>query len=309
MYICIVILSLLCIYLITYILQLKHGIRNIKKELFLTKDKSYNRQITISLFDKDLSLMTVEINKNLDYQKKLKLESEKAEHKIKQSVSDIAHDLRTPLTVIKGNLQMIEQKEFLSEKGIEYLNICNEKADTIKKMADDFFELSILESDCTTASICRVNATNMLMQFIAENEAVIRIHNLTPDIHFPEKSVFINADEQMLMRIFSNLLNNIIKYAKDTFLISMEILDNDKCRITFANAVDEGQQFDTAHLFDRTYRGDKARRGSGAGLGLYIVKLLAEKQNAEVQAVNENNHIYLHVIFNMNKRILYNQPQ
>lgn len=290
-------LFLLCLYLIVYLVSMKTQIRNIKKELKRTRDKTYNRQLTISLFDNDLSLMTAEMNRNLDYQKHLKMESERAELQIKQSVSDIAHDLRTPLTVIKGNLQMIEKEEKLSEKGMNYLRICNEKSDAMKIMADEFFELSVLESDHSSAELCRVNATNVLMQFLADNEAVIRSSGLTPNVVFPEKSVFVLADEQMLVRMMSNLLNNVIKYAKDTFAIKLEFLEENKCGITFSNAVSSGQYFDTEHLFERTYRGDKARHGSGAGLGLYIVKLLAEKQGAEVNAARKDNVLHLNMVF------------
>ena len=120
--------------------MLKKELRNIRDELPLTRHKGYNRQLTISLFDKDLSETTAEMNRNLDYQKRLKLESEKAELSLKRSVSDIAHDLRTPLTVIKGNLQLMEQEEALSDRGLEYLRVCTEKADAMKVMADDFFD-------------------------------------------------------------------------------------------------------------------------------------------------------------------------
>lgn len=85
--------------------------------------------------------------KNLDYQKQLKLETEKAEKSIRRSVSDIAHDLRTPLMVIKGNLQMLQMEEKLSHKGEDYVGICRQKADEMREMADDFFQLSVLESD------------------------------------------------------------------------------------------------------------------------------------------------------------------
>lgn len=290
-------LFVLCIRLIIHIFALKREMRRVKEELPLTKQMSYNRQLTISILDKDLSEMAAEMNRNLDYQKQLKYETERGERNLKQSVSDIAHDLRTPLTVIKGNLQMLEREEQLSPRGIDYLRVCMEKSDAMKAMADDFFELSVLESDRSEPAMTRVNVTNSLMQFIADNEAVIRTNNLTPDIVFPEKSVFITADEAMLMRILGNLLNNVIKYAHGSF--GIELRSDEKCTITFSNAVDPSRQFDTEHLFDRTYRGDKARQGGGAGLGLYIVKLLAEKQGAEVKAARKNNELCISVIFSI----------
>ena len=113
----IIALTILCMILLVYIYRMKSQLRSIKEELVATRNKSYNRQVQVDLFDKDLTDMTKELNKTLDYQKQLKLETEKAEKAIRQSVSDIAHDLRTPLTVVKGNLQMLRMEESLSDKG------------------------------------------------------------------------------------------------------------------------------------------------------------------------------------------------
>ncbi len=291
---CIALLAV-CGVLVGRLLTIKQQLRVIREELIRTRDKSYNRQITVALVDNDLSEMTSTINENLDYQKTLKYETQQAERTIKQSVSDIAHDLRTPLTVIKGNLQMLEREEQLSDKGREYLRICGEKSDAMKSMADEFFELSLLESDTSAATLSKINATNMLMQFIVDNEAVIRGQSLEPDIQFPEKSVFILADEQLLIRMLSNLLNNVVKYATDEFTIRV-IGGEERCSIVFSNAVGD-RGIDPELLFQRTYMGDKARSGNGAGLGLYIVKLLAEKQQAIAKASVENGILSIDISF------------
>lgn len=302
MVIAIIISIVLAIALIAFavqLLSLKSEMRKLKTELELTRNKNYNRQLTVSLIDKDFSALVTEMNVNLDYQKQLKLQSERAERSLKQSVSDIAHDLRTPLTVIKGNLQMLEGEEKLSERGMEYLRICSEKSEAMKQMADEFFELSVLESDSTAVTLSKVNLTNLLMQFIADNEAVIRTCRLTPDVIFPEKTVFVQADEQLLMRMFSNLLNNIVKYAESEFTIALETND-DKCRVTFSNPVN-AENIDVEHLFERSYRADSSRHGTGAGLGLYIFRLLAAKQSAHVSAELKDNVLKISTVLNISE--------
>lgn len=291
--------------LILYVILLKKELHKMQKELEHTRKQNYNRQITISLLDRDLTNLATEVNKNLDYQKALKLEQEQAEKTLKQSISDIAHDLRTPLTVIKGNLQMIEKNDTLSSDALAYLHICQEKSDVLKTMVDDFFELSVLESEQTEVLLCKVDVTKLLMEFLIEHEAVIREHGLQPDIKLPQKSIFIHADEDMLNRMFSNLLNNIIKYAKDSFeirLVEEECKETGKenastCKIIFANELFDNRDLKVEYLFDRTYRGDKARTGSGAGLGLYIVKLLAQKQGAKVYAQKDDNFLFMVIEF------------
>ncbi len=300
-----VLLLLIAILLFVYVFFINRQLREISEELLLTRDESYNRQLTVSLMNRNLTRLAVEINRNLDYQKQLKLKSEQAELELKQSVSDIAHDLRTPLTVIKGNLQMLNQSGFVSESGRKYLKICREKTDVLRIMVDDFFELSVLESDHTVAQKKAVNMTSVLTRFIVDQEAVIREHGLTPDIIMPERDVIVSADEEMLNRMLGNLLNNVIKYAKDSFRLSMEVQEigtQAVCRIIFANEVDSDCSIDVGHLFDRTYRGNQARQGSGAGLGLYIVKLLAKKQGAEVLAVKEGDELQLLMCFPMEQQ-------
>lgn len=290
-------LLIVVIVLVTRVIILKREIKSIGNQLKETREKSYNKQVQIALIDNDLSEMTLQVNKNLDYQKQLKLNQEKIEKQMKQSISDIAHDLRTPLTVIKGNLQMICKDQGISDQNLEYIKICEEKADTLKEMVDGFFELSVLESDQNEVPIHKVNATNILMQFVIDHEALIREKNLVPEISFPEKTINILGDEAFINRMLSNLLNNILKYGKNGFRIELVEKPDELVSIKFSNRVESDNHIDTERMFDRTYREDRARHENGAGLGLYIVKLLAEKQNASVNAYIENNNLVIEMIF------------
>ncbi|MBR6664445.1 MAG: HAMP domain-containing histidine kinase [Lachnospiraceae bacterium] len=289
-----ILLTIFCLGLVFWMLRMKKQLRNIKEELEATRDKSYNRQLQVDLFDRDLTDMTAELNRNLDYQKQLKVETEKAEKAIRQSVSDIAHDLRTPLTVVKGNLQMLRMEESLSEKGKQYVELCAQKADEIREMADDFFQLSLLESDLEAVELKRMDLTEALLQFLTAREALIRTNHMEPEVIFPQKSIFVLADEKLLDRMLGNLLNNVFRHAKgDRFLIRLE--EKEETVITFANEVEAPESLHLESLFERTYRGDKARSGNGAGLGLYIVKLLAGKQKATVSAAIKENKLEISV--------------
>lgn len=296
-----VILLVVSVVLLFYIHLLKKQLVIIRKELEATRGEDYNRQLKIALIDDDIEKMTSEINKNLDYQKMLKLEADKSKRQLKQSVSDIAHDLRTPLTVVKGNLFLLSKEENLSERGRESLRVSMEKTDALKEMVDDFFELSVLESDSSAAELKRIDITAFIAQFVIDNESVIRQQGLTPKLIISEKSVFIMADEKLLTRICNNLLNNIIKYAKDEFAVKLLDKDDDgdyTAKLVFSNRISSEKELDIDRMFDRTYKGDKARPSGGAGLGLYIVRLLADKQGAKVFAKIIEDRLYIMVEFN-----------
>jgi len=292
-----IILLLVCIILFIRLQILKREMNSIGRQIAETRERSNNKQVQVALVDRELSEMTTQINQNLDYQKQLKLNQEKVEKQMKQSISDIAHDLRTPLTVIKGNLQMIRKEEGISSKNMEYLKICEEKADTLREMVDGFFELSVLESDMEEIPLEKINATNVLMQFVIDHEALIREKKLEPDIVLHDKTVYVQGNESFINRMLSNLLNNILKYGKESFRLDLKELPENKVAICFSNVIDKDVKIDTERLFERTYRADKARREQGAGLGLYIVKLLAEKQKGSVRAYIENNNLIIEMVF------------
>lgn len=293
----IAILLLLVLALIIRLLLIKANIRQMKRELIATRQEGYNRQLRIALSDRDAEDLAAEINRNLDYQKDLKSSEEQSRKRLEQSVSDIAHDLRTPLTVINGNLQMLENEE-LSDKGRNYLMISSRKAAELKGMVDEFFELSVMESDTGPVETEELDAVRFLTDFLLEHETVIRDKGFEPEINLPDKAILISANRDLLGRVIGNILSNILKYATSSFVLSVytekdEACGNEKCVIRFGNRIGEdSRDLDIEHIFDRTYRGDKARSKGGAGLGLYIAKMLAEKQGASLCAELSGDMIY-----------------
>lgn len=285
-------LGIVCILLLIYLAVLRRMLRTIGRELKKNREQNYNRRLTVPLFDRALDQAVSEINRSLDHQHQLKYTAMRAENNLRQSIADIAHDLRTPMTVIKGNLQLIAGSAELSPENTEYLNVCSEKAESLRRMADEFFELSLLESDSKEVALKKVNLTNMLMQFLADHEAVIRAYALEPEVILPEKTVTVYADRQMLLRMLENLLNNTLRYAQARFTVRLE-----QDGIVFANPFAAEAKPDPERMFDRSYRAETARSTCNAGLGLYIVRLLAEKQRAAAEASVENGILTLRLRF------------
>lgn len=286
--------SLLCAGLLGYLIFLKKQIRHMAAELKQSRHMLYNKQIRVQLLDRDLNELAEECNYNLDFQAECKRKAMRQEEAAKRAISDIAHDLRTPLTVVKGNLQLLDREGTLGEKERGYLRICENKTEELKSMVDAFFELSILESDTSKAELGAVDITGMLFQTILEYEGLIREHGLTPNLEIPEKTLLVQGSRPLLERMLNNLLGNILKYAADTFTIRLREEGRD-CMAEFRNSVAEPDTVDAAHIFDRAYKADASRHRQGAGLGLYIVKLLAQKQGAEVTAAMAQDELVITV--------------
>ena len=282
-------LFIIIIFLLIRLLILKSNLRSFTRELEKTSENGYDRFLRLTLGDRDMERLAAQLNKNLEYQKNMKLEEERERQRMEQSVSDIAHDLRTPLTVIRGNLRMLSEEK-LSEKGREYLKAAEGRAEVLKNMVDEFFELSLIESGDLSMEKEKIDLTAFLAQFLVDNESMIRARGLEPDVRLPEKSIIINSDRGMLTRVMSNLLNNVCKYAKGSFMLSAAE-NGDGAEIVLENRITEDAGIDTEHIFDRTYRADKARRDGSAGLGLYIVKLLVEKMDGSIEALAEDGRL------------------
>ncbi len=276
-----------CMMLVVYLLALKRQMRNITDELDRTAKRSYNRLVRIPLFDNDLNSLTSAINREIDDRKRMKIKSEETEKALRQAISDIAHDLRTPLSVIKGELQIMNSNSDNDPEQKSYIDVCIRKTDELKNMADGFFELALLESRDECPEMKRINLTNLLMQFIAENEGLIRLNSLEPEIIFPDSTVFAMGDEEYLKRILGNLLGNVIKYSSGSF--TLRLTDNGE--ISIANPVGNAETIDTERIFDRSYRADPSRKSGSAGLGLYIVRLLCDKISAEASASADTNSL------------------
>lgn len=308
----IIVLSLCCLFSLRRWILLRISIKEITNELRKTRNPGYDRLLRVDLSDKNLNELAKEINDNLSFQKKIKLETERRSKILEQSVSDTCHDLRTPLTVIKGNLQLLEN-EVSSTEGKKYLQISNNKADALKVMVDEFFELSVIESDSKPVELEKIDVTAFLTDYIIENESIIRKKKINPEISFPDKAVNIRASGELLSRVFSNLISNIMKYAVDGFILKVYpdpvtykneqpymLASDGECNmyhIRLGNRVKDPELIDIQHIFERSYRADKARTDGSAGLGLYIAKLLCEKQKADVKATLEDDFIYFDLYF------------
>lgn len=274
--------------------KLKRVLRQISAELGKTRQEGYDRPLRIPLMDGALEEMAAELNKNLAYQKALKLQTGHARSQMKQAVSDIAHDLRTPLTVIRGNLQMLGM-EPLSDRGQQYLSACEHRTEGLKIMVDEFFELSLLESGDMEMCPEKIELAEFLAELVLEHEVMIRKKGLTPELQL--RPVYLVIDRRVLMRVMGNLLQNLYRYSDQTFSIFTEECAREgegekQVRVTVGNRMRPGVEVDTAHLFGRTYRADRTATAGSAGLGLYIVRLLVEKSGGRIEAFLREGWMY-----------------
>lgn len=284
------VLSILIMVFSAYIVVFQLQLRNINRQLAKRLIEHTRQPIRLELISKELNALAVNINKCLKAEEHLRLGSIREEKRFKEMVANISHDLRTPLTAIKGYHQLMEKDKLTDNQRIK-LQIAQKHADKLERLIEHFFEYSYLVTAEAKLNIERINLTNLVTECLAESVATFEERGLR--VYFEEASpVFAMADKEMTMRIIQNLIRNCTMHSAGD--IDVRVLVMEDAVISFRNPVDVASEIDIERLFDRFYTGDKARR-STTGLGLHIVKLLAEQMGGGTGAAVQDGMIEIWV--------------
>ena len=209
---------------------------------------------------------------------------------LKAAVTNISHDLRTPLTAIQGYLDLLEQVE-LSEDGARYVEMIKNRAEHLTALTEELFRYSVLLSEGKELAKEPVVLNSALEECVAGFYAVLTERGMKPEIHMPQEKVVRILDASALSRVFSNLLNNALKYSDGDFEIEL----TKDGEISFSNTASGLDAVQIGKLFDRFYTVDTARRSTG--LGLAIAKTLVEQMGGSIGAKYENNRLRIVIEF------------
>lgn len=199
-------------------------------------------------------------------------------------ITNVSHDLKTPLTAIITYVDLLKQEGITEEQRASYVETLDQKSQRLKVLIEDLFEISKANSGNVKMNFMDVDVVNLMKQVRLEMEDKIMNSNLTFRWNFPEEKIILSLDGQRTYRIFENLLNNILKYAMPGSRVYVDIKDLEKeVKIIFRNISASELDYDVEHLTDRFVRGDSSRNTEGSGLGLAIVKSFVELQNGTFQ--------------------------
>lgn len=277
------ILIIIILFLLIKIFLMKKEMRRITSEM---KDNPDNNQVSVDFVDGDLQKLIVQINNLYESVMKIKVEGKEDEKKIRESISMIAHDMRTPLTSIIGYLQVAERLDDAGEKN-ENIEIALERARYLNKLVNDFFELSLIESRQVNVQMEKVNLSEIICEEILSESPEIDRKGIEPVFEQAEENIYVYADKKKLERVIQNLISNAVKYSvkKLEFVIGIE----EAPVITLRIITDATESINTDKIFDRFYQQDSSRTKGGAGLGLYICKSFVEMMYGSISAKQEGD--------------------
>lgn len=284
MLIIMLILLIVIVFLSIRLFTMSKEIKNINRQLKAYNNFSTEKKIDISLIDRNIESLGSEVNVLIDHYINTHREKIRSDNELKQAVANISHDLRTPLTSIKGYLQMIESANITETQKREYLNIAVERSKHLENLINDFFELSKIESPDYILNDERINITQHVNEIVLSFYNSFVKKNIEPVINIQDEELLIFSDRAAVTRVIENLLTNAIRYSKGDILINVK-KHNEYVQVSVENSTEPTvEENDLELFFDRFYIADKSRTSKSTGLGLSIVKSLMNKMNGEIHA-------------------------
>ena len=250
-----------------------------------------NTVISVSSNDKEIRKLAKNINSQLKILREERLKYQQGNTELKTAVTNISHDLRTPVTAICGYLELLKNEEKSAD--IErYLDIIENRTETLKLLTEELFRYSLIISQDDEIKNEEVSLNNILEESIAAYYGALKEKNITPAVTLTDKKIVRNLDKTALSRIFGNILSNVVKYSDS----DLEIVLNDFGEITFSNTAAGLDETQVAKLFDRFYTVEDAR--TSTGLGLSIARTLVEKMGGQISAAYSKLRLTINIKFN-----------
>ena len=248
-----------------------------------------NTLIDISTRDPYMRKLAADINVQLRMLRQQRHKYLSGDRELKEAVTNISHDLRTPLTAICGYLDLLEREE-KSEDIARYLSLIENRVEAMKQLTEELFRYSVILSTEEMA-METVHINGVLEESIAAFYGALTNRGIQPQIHMSDRRIEKQLNRDALARVFSNILNNALKYSDGDLEITL--LDDGK--IVFSNTASGLNEVQVGKLFDRFFTVEAARNSNG--LGLAISKTLVEQMGGTIQAKSEEGRLYICIYF------------
>ena len=249
-----------------------------------------NTLIDISTRDRAMRVLASQSNGELRRLQVLRRRYRQGDLELKAAVTNISHDLRTPLTAICGYLELLEGEE-KAPKAAEYLEIIQGRALLLRQLTEELFRYCMVLSDPGDLAPEPISLNAVLESSLAAFYAELTGRGVQPVVHMPPEKVVRRLDRAALSRVFSNLLSNAAKYSDG----DLEITLTPGGAVVFANSSRSLSSVEVQKLFDRFYTVEAARKSTG--LGLSIARALAERMGGELAAEYREGKLYITAYF------------
>lgn len=288
----IVILIVILILCITRLLRMKQDIQSINNSLRYIKESDTNQQLTTTTFYKDICDLSISMNEILEKQKKISITIENSNREFRQAITNISHDIRTPLTSAKGYIQMILSNKTDENKKVEYLHIVESRLNALSKLMNDLLEYSRLIEGKVAMNFEKINVNNALRDIISYFYDSFIEKDFEVNLNIPDTVLYFMGDTTSFERILMNIIQNSLHHGTGMFGVS---LDHEKKTIIFRNKTANIREVEVDQLLNRFYTADKFRNDKSTGLGLAIVKELVTNMGGSIDVYTVEDFLVIKI--------------
>ena len=287
---CLVIAVAIIIFLLVKLYLVKKSAREISEAFAEKIGNDTNTLIDISSRDADMIALAENINTQLKLLRKEQLQYYQGNIEVKNAITNISHDIRTPLTAIYGYLEMM-QKTDDEEKKAKYINIMKDRAELMKQLTEELFRYSVVLSDDNKMEIEDVFVNQVLAESISSFYPELSGRGIAPEITITQTRIIRKLNKEALQRVFSNIINNAVKYSDGDLKITLY----ENGDIEFSNTAKEISAVEVERLFDRFYTVEAAHHSTG--LGLSIAKTLVSRMGGIIKAEYKADKLIIKISF------------
>lgn len=281
MIVLLVVLAVLWLATLAYLLIVLRQIVQVRRQLEQRLAEESQATVTLSLVTPQLEQLAARVNDTVRQARAASTRTREEERRIRSFIADISHDLRTPLTTVRGYLQLLERTD-LDAVQRERLAAAHRQAVELGTLVDRLYEYAYLLDAKPDLEVEQVDLGVLVGECLLGMAAPVEAAGLEVDFEPPEKLV-VATDREKLTRIVQNLLRNAVQHGRCRLTVELGLTEGGAL-LEVANGVADGHRIDAAQLFDRFYTADRSRSGRTSGLGLSIVRVLAEQLGGEVTA-------------------------
>ena len=289
LYIIITILLFTCIILILKLYFIKKSIKEITVSLEEILNLKSNNLLTISSSDNDLKLLANKINVELKSLRKQRLQYENVDQSLKKNITNISHDIRTPLTAISGYIDMIKDSNDKS-KTDKYVQIIQKRTNDLIALSDQLFVFSKSMDNNLKIEKGKYCINEILEEVLASYYGIFKEKNIVPKTEITKEKIYRNIDKNSIIRVIENIISNVIKYSDGDFKV---ILDKNG-KIIFSNKSKSLDTTSVQKIFGRYFTVENAKKSTG--IGLSIAKELIELNNGTINAKYIRGYLIIEII-------------
>ena len=294
LYAVVITLSFIALWM-AYLLHRKE-VKRLSKKIQGLLVRSTHTELTTDFPSADVTELVNSLNGLFEVYQEQVYELQKKDETIKETITNLAHDLRTPMTAIQGYTQMLMGSSTLSNEDLENIRIINERLAVLNQLLNQLFEFARIEAGEMEFSYVTLDLNALLRGAAVSFFGVFEERNLVPELNIAEEPFPFYGDEKAIVRIFENIISNALAHGKGDYVFSSYVMDR-SYKFVFQNSTDDIRRSDIDKIFERFYTTDQSRSKKTTGLGLTIAKKLTLQMGGTIGAALKGEMFEITVCF------------